>query len=156
MSMSCDRSMFFLRQWYPLAEKEHLGLPLHLRSSPVLSSFWVAQSVDFCEVFCRLLFVLFSFLPFVVYFSSIYVFSFPCWYLLVIRKLVRFHDSSFGNVLLESDCVVWKKKKICPFLRQYMSIYFGHSFSWNTFDLILFKLSFSFDQGIVMQRLEQL
>ena len=44
-----------------LVEQEHLTLPGHRSSSAVFSGVRVAQSLVFCEVFCRSLFVFFLF-----------------------------------------------------------------------------------------------
>ena len=45
----------------PLVEQELLTLPEHLISSPDFNGVYVAQSLAWCVVFCRSLFVLYSF-----------------------------------------------------------------------------------------------
>ena len=49
------------QRWVSLWEQELLTLPEHLGSSSAFSGDRVAQSLVFCVVFCRSLFVLFSF-----------------------------------------------------------------------------------------------
>ena len=56
-------------------EQELLILPEHLSSPPVLSGFFVAQSLVFCVVFCRSVFVLF---PFAIVFWNIFECGIKC------------------------------------------------------------------------------
>ena len=52
----------FVIRWVPLMEQELPTDQEHLRSPPILSGGRVTWSLVFCVVFCRLLFVLLSFL----------------------------------------------------------------------------------------------
>jgi hypothetical protein len=52
----------FVIRWVPLVEQELPTDQEHLRSPPILSGGRVTSSFVFCVVFCRLLFVLLSFL----------------------------------------------------------------------------------------------
>ena len=60
-------------------EQELLTRPVHMSSSPVFSGVRVVQSLVFWVMFCRLLFVLFSFVHCVVFPSSINDFWLPLW-----------------------------------------------------------------------------
>ena len=98
----------------PLVEQEWLTLPKHLTSPPVFSGVCVAQSLVFCVVFCRSLFVLFlltivfSVLQFTdsdyplvsfghwVVCPLIYRFWLPLWYLLtIVLSVLRFTDYDY-------------------------------------------------------------
>ena len=56
---SSERLIIRAIRQVPLVEQELLTLPWHLSSSQVFSGVHVAQSLFFCVVFCRSLFVLF-------------------------------------------------------------------------------------------------
>ena len=98
----------------PLVEQEWLNLPEHLTSPPVFSGVCVPQSLVFCVVFCRSLFVLFlltivfsvlrftdSDYPLVsfghwVVCPLIYRFWLPLWYLLtIVLSVLRFTDYDY-------------------------------------------------------------
>jgi hypothetical protein len=68
-----------------LVEQELLSLPEHLCSSPVFSGVRVAQSLVFCEVFCRSLFVFWSFSigHCIVCLIRLMASDYPFWYLVV-------------------------------------------------------------------------
>jgi hypothetical protein len=68
-------------RWVSLVEQEVLTLPRHLSSLHVFSEVRVARSLVFCVVFCKSLFVLFSFDHCIVFRSSIYSFFLSLWYL---------------------------------------------------------------------------
>ena len=64
-----------------LVEQVLLTLPQQLHSTPDFSVVRVTRSLVLCVMFCRSLFVLFSFGHCVVYPSSTYGFRLPLWYL---------------------------------------------------------------------------
>ena len=73
-------------RWVSLVEYELLVLPEHLCSSPVLSGVHVSRYSGFCVVFCKSLFVLFSFSfsfghCIVCWFTDS---DYPLWYLLTL------------------------------------------------------------------------
>ena len=79
--------------------QELLILPGHMSSPPVFSGVRVARSLVFCVVFCRSLFVFFSFVHYVVCPSSIY----GCWLLLwYVQALLIEHNGLKG--------IYWLKK----------------------------------------------
>ena len=78
-------------RWVPLVEEELHTLPEHMSSSPVFNGARVSQSLVFCVVFCRSLFVLlFFFYWSCCCLSSIYWFRLRLWYLqaLLIRNFI--------------------------------------------------------------------
>jgi hypothetical protein len=78
-------------RWVPLVEEELHTLPEHMSSSPVFNGARVSQSLVFCVVFCRSLFVLlFFFYWSCCCLSSIYGFRLRLWYLqaLLIRNFI--------------------------------------------------------------------
>lgn len=66
--------------WVSLVEQELLSLPEYLILSPVRG----AQSIVFCVLFCRLMFVLFLW-HCIVCSSAVYAFSLFLWYLQALR-----------------------------------------------------------------------
>jgi hypothetical protein len=91
-------------------EQELKTLPKHLNSLPVFRGVHVAQSLVFCVMFCRLLFILLSFF-------SVILLSVLLWLRFLINPFA-FSHFSFNRHMLWSICIQWlnKKKKVphCP------------------------------------------
>ena len=81
-------------------EQELLTVPEHLSSLPVFSGFRVTRSLDFCVVFCRSLFILFSFGHCVVC-PLIYRLWLPLWYL---QTLLAYYASQLAQPYICTYC----------------------------------------------------
>ena len=88
-------SVSFIIVSMKLMEQELLTLPEHLSSPPVFIRVRVTLSLVLCAMFCRLLFVLYSFFIWslrCLSFSLNYGFWLPLWYLQTLLSLIKAID----------------------------------------------------------------